>query len=1098
MLNRFRNLWRGKADVLHDDPVRLEDETPLALYFTPRGEIRPITAKSFRGGFIEGMSTSISPEALLTYSEHGYAFASIINVWVGRCLDIRADSINRLEWYVEDKKTHERIEGHPLTRAMERSGEAIIWRIMRSLDLYGEIYIKPLTNDYDYFSDVQWLNNLTTEPIITADGIERVTYSPTYGGKSWVFDIDEIAYWHTFNPFNDIRGQSLLTSALEDAVIDEQISSAVKAHYKNDARPGLMLMMDYDMNDNRSQEFIAWWKANYQGTKNANKVALLPKVIKDVKTLERSAVADDEKSTMNARRKICARFGVPLSIAGAWDDAQYQSSPEQRKSLYEETIIPAAEKIAKDATVRLLPFFGNPERERVWFDAKPILALMEDVLQKTTSLTTQLTAGGITVNQYREKLGDEPLPNGNVLYVPSGVVVTPVDRLGSMPAPEPAGGGFGFGGRTEVIPPADAIEEEPLKDAPGMALILSLSDNVDLIQQQKTLKQRLAGQPIRWLDPAEFHLTLLTAPAADEESLALLQSALADYPLPDLKLNIGSLAAFDRLGQHALHFRLRANPSLAELKEYQEALYLACESAGLKMPATSAPGAWIPHVTMGYGAQTIRRQPYQTNLAVQPDELRLSIEEGDGYKILYRSAAPGQPAAEETPAPPEPVTPEAKAALYIQSEVNYRPAVDERACAHCRWFSKEPLTTRCYLVVSDYPAVIDEAGVCDVFTPFPAQYSVAGYQGDYTTDGPNNDFDPGTIAGVEVIVEQSEELHNALYELAKELSVSPEALVEVNQLEKFVLNRAGKSNDHLPFESIHLSWNQVSLLTGAAQKLKTKREIRSLFAGLREAVTKAAADDEEEPAVTPEQADEWWHDYDRLMQDIGAVWLTDYMRRVWQTLEPKLGEKLKPETVEKLLTDFHPEITEAWTGTAEQPGVIARLFFAGMGAGQQALERKRTNMNPAKSDANVTKAAVEVDWTLVPEDAIASVEKYVGKLIRGIDSTTLADVRKIITEWLESGKPVSALAEALKPIFDDPVRAELIAATEASHAYNAGAIQRWDDAGVKKMKFQTVRDGHVCPQCEALNGKVGTLADGWNGVFIPVHPGCRCYARPVL
>jgi SPP1 gp7 family putative phage head morphogenesis protein len=263
-----------------------------------------------------------------------------------------------------------------------------------------------------------------------------------------------------------------------------------------------------------------------------------------------------------------------------------------------------------------------------------------------------------------------------------------------------------------------------------------------------------------------------------------------------------------------------------------------------------------------------------------------------------------------------------------------------------------------------------------------------------------------------------------------------------------------------------------------------------LFEGLREALKKT----DDEDVVTPEQAQVWWGDYDRLMKELGQDWLRDYMREVWRKLEPRLSRNIGVGDVKDLLETFHPDLITQWTGTADEPGVIAKLFMAGMGAGQQALERRRTSMNPNKA------AELNIDWSLVPSDAIKDVERYVKRLVGELDKTTLKDFERVLVQWLESGGTLDDLKHQLTPVFNDPDRADLIAVTEASNAYNTGAINRWEEVGVEKVKWQTVRDAKVCPICEPLHNSVATIDSGFGGegLIPPAHGRCRCFLRPVL
>jgi SPP1 gp7 family putative phage head morphogenesis protein len=992
--------------------TKYDPNTPVALYFEPSGRVRPITLKSMNGwsgAEYNALNNSITNRGNAVASEQGFAYLSEVNVWIRRCIEIRAQSIARLDWFVEDKLTGDRVPDHPLTIAIDRARHYML-RYERSMDIWGEVYTKPLKNRYGFYSDVWWLNNLSVNFNIVNGRIDQFYFVPLHGGKPFVWQTDEVSYIFNENAFDDLHGSSRILSIIHEANVHEEIARSAQAHFANDARPGIMFLPESDMGVPQSQEFINYWKANFQGSLNTNKPVLLPSVIKSVQVLERAALKDDVEFRGTIRREICAAFGVPLSVAGAWDDANYQSAPEQRKSLYEETIIPEADGIAKDMTMYLLPFFESNPRYRVWYDAKKLLALAEDKQAKAAALNSQLVSGGITLNEYREAMDTEAIPSGNVFYVPSGVIVTPVDKVGSMPPPAPPGGGFGgFASAPEPsTPQAPPPTEETAKAAGSMAICLSLKNNVDLIALQKRLKELLPDPLIQWSDPAGFHVTLVYVPSFDETQTQPLVNYARSYMPSEMSLNVGSLASFDKVGEHALHFRIPRN---SDLMGCQEELYAACESLGLQMSAYSDPSQFKPHITMGYAPHRIPITRFQSNLRVSPDGLEVSVESEGKYTVVHRS--------DLTPNEPD---------LPIEDAI-------------------EPEK------IKGLPGSTEEIEAIEAPPPAPL-----GSQFDGINQGGDEPDLPESIVA---------KTYDPLLE-------------ELDAYEKFTLNRWGKPLRAFTFNVI--DEERRAQLVESVARCKTKSDVKHLFEGWR---VELKAKDDDPDIVTPEQAQEWWADYDRLSKTLGNDWLRDYMREVWRKLESRLSRDISVNDVSELLDTFHPELIEKWTGTVEEPGVIAKLFMAGMGAGQAALTRKRVNLNPAKAD-------IGIDWSLVPSDAIGAVEQYVGRLIRDIDGTTLKDVQTIIAQWLESGEPISDLARQLSPIFNDPDRARLIAQTESNNAYTQGAIQRWQDAGVEKVRWVTVRDSHVCPVCEELAGDVSTIAAGFGGQgwIPPQHPGC--------
>lgn len=80
-------------------------------------------------------------------------------------------------------------------------------------------------------------------------------------------------------------------------------------------------------------------------------------------------------------------------------------------------------------------------------------------------------------------------------------------------------------------------------------------------------------------------------------------------------------------------------------------------------------------------------------------------------------------------------------------------------------------------------------------------------------------------------------------------------------------------------------------------------------------------------------------------------------------------------------------------------------------------------------------------------------------------------------------------------------RAETIARTELTFAYNAGRLDSYVRSGlVAGVRFSTIFDERRCPLCASRQGIVVSLDDveGLARLAIPVHPRCRCVWSPVL
>lgn len=166
---------------------------------------------------------------------------------------------------------------------------------------------------------------------------------------------------------------------------------------------------------------------------------------------------------------------------------------------------------------------------------------------------------------------------------------------------------------------------------------------------------------------------------------------------------------------------------------------------------------------------------------------------------------------------------------------------------------------------------------------------------------------------------------------------------------------------------------------------------------------------------------------------------------------------------------------------------------------------------------------ISVSYEMEYPEALAYLENQGIKLADDVTEETEKLLASLISESFVSGLTVAEIAELIDDVFDDTVRAKMIARTEVVRAANYGALSAYKQSGVVESKeWLTAQDEKVCPYCSHLDGKVigldesylevgGTLevvdANGKTHTFTnnyldtqapPVHPRCRCTLLPVL
>ena len=202
--------------------------------------------------------------------------------------------------------------------------------------------------------------------------------------------------------------------------------------------------------------------------------------------------------------------------------------------------------------------------------------------------------------------------------------------------------------------------------------------------------------------------------------------------------------------------------------------------------------------------------------------------------------------------------------------------------------------------------------------------------------------------------------------------------------------------------------------------------------------------------------------------------------RVWRAEAGRLVQLLKeqpaiPPTFEAELIERQAAVLLPWLDTVMAAGLAA-------GAGRKA--------EPPE---------LEINWELVNQQAADWAEQYGYSLVRQITETTMSQLQAQVNQWIEVGETFPQLVNRVNGIFNNPRRAALIAATEATRAYAEANTIAWQDIGAWGREWRTAVDELVCPTCRPLHQTRAAMGQGFGNVLNPpAHPGCRCSLVPVV
>ncbi len=356
----------------------------------------------------------------LSRGDMARAYASA--VWAYRCVKLRADAVAGVPLVLLDRDGAP-IEDHPLLTLLRdvnpktmnlgdllRATEAAynIWGVAYWLKVRAGQGVGSRSKGVKW---LVWLNPQTVEAIVDPQrGV--IGYKQTIGSQTRTYAPEDVIVFRNFDPLDDLGGLSPLSVALSEINAELNAARFVAAFFANDARPAGLLTTEQPLQESDMERTRSWWSRLFGGVRNKWKTGIAGGGLRwQTITFPPSDLALKDLRAED-RRAICAVFGVPPGMAGAWEATTYATAREQKASFYEDTILPQLEYLAEVLNWSLLSHYPDLSARgaRLAWDLDSIAALRETATDKARRLTMLFEAGVITRNEVRAGLGMTALP----------------------------------------------------------------------------------------------------------------------------------------------------------------------------------------------------------------------------------------------------------------------------------------------------------------------------------------------------------------------------------------------------------------------------------------------------------------------------------------------------------------------------------------------------------------------------------------------------------------------------------------------------------------------------------------------------------------
>lgn len=240
-------------------------------------------------------------------------------------------------------------------------------------------------------------------------------------GKTKNLDPSEIIHFKRANPDSYFRGTGAMPAGENAAILEFDATTYNKKFLENDGTPDGNYHFPDKPSRKQLKEFRDWHDRRHKGAKNAGRFGVTYGGIEYKETGKSPKdVQFVEMKKMN-REETLATLGIPPSIVGLLEYANYSNMEVQQKKFWEDTVIPIATIIASKLTAQLAPLY-DPEYY-FEFDYSNISALQADEEKKSKVVQNVVTAGVMSRNEARERFYGLPPREGlDAIYLPMNLI----------------------------------------------------------------------------------------------------------------------------------------------------------------------------------------------------------------------------------------------------------------------------------------------------------------------------------------------------------------------------------------------------------------------------------------------------------------------------------------------------------------------------------------------------------------------------------------------------------------------------------------------------------------------------------------------------
>ena len=334
--------------------------------------------------------------------------------WLHAVVDRIATSIAATEWNLYRTTSNgdrQELFMHPLLQLWKSvnpydTQQTLMEMTQQHLELTGEAWWILLRNAAGVPQEI-WCVRPDRMKIVPSREDFIAGYIYELGSEKIPLERQDVIFIKNPNPLDPYRGAGVVQSILTDLDSERMATSYTRNFFRNSAQPNGIIQFDEDLSDADFDRLVERWREQHQGVGNANRVAVLERG----KWVDRKGSTQRDMQFEQLRRlnrdTILGAFGVPSSIMGITESVNRANAEAGEVQFARWVLKPRLVRIKSALNEFLVPLFGT-DLEFDFIDPTP-----ENKEFNLTEATTAFTAGLLTKNEARLRLGEGEVDNGD-------------------------------------------------------------------------------------------------------------------------------------------------------------------------------------------------------------------------------------------------------------------------------------------------------------------------------------------------------------------------------------------------------------------------------------------------------------------------------------------------------------------------------------------------------------------------------------------------------------------------------------------------------------------------------------------------------------